>query len=311
MTASLLFVGESPPGGASPDFVPFDCQSGTRLASLIGLRDRATLLRCVRLANLYGEPTGIPNTPPWSPEWARMLAKNLTYIDGHSDETRRCTSIVALGRRVADAFDVPCVDSKSRTPAPPLLTAWRHDLGPLVTYAPRPSEASTVLNTPEVRQAVRFALVQELVLGCPALRPWDFNLDDVQVLAALAVAVSPRAPAVGAAAMRWAAAQRDGWQAITSTPLLARVAAQGEPPPRPEWSQGWDCPLRQVLDVLANEHGARNLAAGWAPHAAVPIRNAGDKWLLRAAEGLTTVTDAIPLHVVRAAGLRYEMEATR
>ena len=44
MTASIVFVGESPPAGAPPDFSPFDCASGTRLASILGLRDRATLL---------------------------------------------------------------------------------------------------------------------------------------------------------------------------------------------------------------------------------------------------------------------------
>ena len=41
MTA-LLFVGESPPAGSPPDFRPFDCASGTRLASVLGLIDRAT-----------------------------------------------------------------------------------------------------------------------------------------------------------------------------------------------------------------------------------------------------------------------------
>lgn len=306
MIASLLFVGESPPPGSPPDFVPFDCPSGTRLAALLGLRDRATLLRCVSMLNLFAVPTGVPGGATWHDDEAKVAARDLVI-------ERR--SIIALGRRVADAFDMPSVDAKSRTPAPPLLTAWRHALGPLVTYAPHPSGASTVLNAPEVRQSVRHALVAELVLGCPALRPWDFRLDDAQVLAALAAAVSPHAPQVGAAAVTWAVAQRQAREARTATPLLARVAMQGLGPavagaarddayPAP----AWDCPLREVLAALLAPDGARTLAARWAPHAAVPLRNVGDKWLLRRAEDFTAQVCAVPMHVLRATCLRYAME---
>ena len=67
---TLLFVGESPPAGSPPAFRPFDCDSGTRLAAVLGLIDRATLLEHVPMRNLFASPVGVPGAPRWDVEYA-------------------------------------------------------------------------------------------------------------------------------------------------------------------------------------------------------------------------------------------------
>src|SRR5687767_6185322 len=63
---TILFVGESPPAGAPPNFRPFDCASGSRLAKALGLVDRAALLDNVPFTNVFPTPTGVRGCPPWS-----------------------------------------------------------------------------------------------------------------------------------------------------------------------------------------------------------------------------------------------------
>lgn len=297
---SLLFVGESPPAGSPPDFRPFDCASGTRLSSALGLIDRATLLEHVPMRNLFDAPTGVQDAPRWAIEAAKLKACNLMYANSDPSPFR-VGSFVALGRRVADAFDLPTADVLSRIPAPPILTQWRHACGPIVTYVPHPSGAPQALNDPATRSAVRRTLLPEMVLGCPTLRPWHFRLDDPAVLVDLAVAVAPSCVAVGIAAMLWARSQHVARQARLASPLLARVDAAAE---RGAALPGWDSGLAWTADRLRAEGGARNLANHWLFGSTLHA-NAGDKWLLKLAEDHDALALTADRTVARATTMRY------
>lgn len=296
----LLFVGESPPAGSPPDFRPFDCDSGTRLAAVLGLLDRAALLDHVPMVNLFASPCGVKGAPSWADGDARQAADRVAYVDGHSDHTTYRSAIVALGRRVADAFDLPAADGRARWPVPAILAQWRHSLGPLITYAPHPSGASPVLNDPAARLAVRRTLLPELILGCPTLRPWHFRLDDPEVLADLAVALAPSCIAVGAAAALWSHAQHVARTVRTASPLLAKldaaVAAQTTP--------GWDHDMHTTMTCLRNTDGPRHLAARWIVGSTLHP-NAGDKWLLKLAEAHDDLAATANRDVVRATNMRY------
>lgn len=303
MTASLLFVGESPPAGSPPDFRPFDCASGTRLASVLGLLDRATLLEHVPMANLFASPVGVRGTPQWADGDARQAAKRLSWheVHGPEDSYNGRQAIVALGRRVADAFDLPTADARSRIPVPPVLAQWHHACGPLITYAPHPSGQSQALNDPATRTAVRRTLLPELVLGCPTMRPWHFRLDDPAVLLDLAVAVAPSCVAVGIAALVWARGQHVARLARLASPLLAKVDAALAGPVAPT---AWDRSLADVVMVLGLNNGARALAEAWLDGSTMHP-NAGNKWLLKLAEDYDALAATADRNVARAATLRY------
>lgn len=291
MTA-LLFVGESPPAGSPPDFRPFDCASGTRLAAVLGLVDRATLLEHVPMRNLFASPVGVPGAPRWCHVNAVFAAHKISWDEPHA--------VVALGRRVADAFDLPTACAGARVPVPAILTQWRHNLGPLITYAPHPSGASQALNDPATRVAVRRTLLPELVLGCPSLRPWHFRLDDPAILADLAVAVAPSCVAVGAAALLWAHAQYVARAARLASPLLAKVDAALAGPAAPA---AWDRRLADMAMVLGLNDGARALAREWRDD--TMHGNTTDRWLLKAAEDHDAIASAANRDVVRATTMRY------
>ena len=292
MTASLLFVGESPPAGSPPDFRPFDCASGTRLASVLGLLNRETLLQHVPMANLFASPVGVRESPKWEPADAFIAAMDIAAVQ---------RSIVALGRRVADAFDLPTADARSRIPVPPVLAQWRHACGPLITYAPHPSGQSQALNDPATRTAVRRTLLPELVLGCPTLRPWHFRLDDPAVLLDLAVAVAPSCVAVGIAALVWARGQHVARTARLASPLLAKVDLALAAPAAPS---AWDRSLADVAMVLGLNNGARALAEAWVDGSTMHP-NAGNKWLLKLAEDHDALAATADRNVARATTLRY------
>ena len=291
MTA-LLFIGESPPAGSPPDFRPFDCASGTRLAAVLGLIDRATLLEHVPMRNLFASPMGVPGAPRRDAEYAAKSAHNLMWDEPHA--------IVALGRRVADAFDLPTACSGARVPVPAILTQWRHNLGPIITYAPLPAESSQALNNPATCAAVRRTLLPELVLGCPSLRPWHFRLDDPAILADLAVAVAPSCVAVGVAALLWSRAQHVARDARLASPLLAKVDAALAGPVAPA---AWDRRLADMALVLGLNNGARALAEEWRDD--TMHGNTTDRWLLKAAEDHDAIASAANRDVARATTMRY------
>jgi uracil-DNA glycosylase len=189
MTASVLLLGESPPPKAPPDFIPFDCQSGTNLARFLGLKSRAEVLAHLPRANCFDVPTGVSaDTPKWDKAQARLNAE--------AEVVNRPTTrtVVALGRRAADALGM--ADDA------PALTWQRlpHLDGVDALHVPHPSGRSTSLNTEAKRAEARQAMLVEVVLGCPTLRPWHFRLDEPAVLADLGAALCPLRPALGVAA---------------------------------------------------------------------------------------------------------------
>ena len=302
MTASIVFVGESPPAGAPPDFSPFDCASGTRLASILGLRDRATLLARVPRDNLFATPTGIDGTPAWNFE--RSLAR--------ADEVRGRAHVrsvfVLLGRRVADAFLIPRpVPASSVIKWAPMVGSTWKDPGPVgertCIYIPHPSGANSTY-TAEVKRDVRQMLLPELILGAPSLRPWHFNLADPLVLHDLAVAMCPLCPALGAAAMVWADGRHKARAAREAAPLLAMVAAAADPCDAERLTfRPWDEPLRLTITTLLRHDGGRLLGAAWDP-ARVAIKAGRPGWLTAMSVQYSAMNNC-SRHVARATMARY------
>lgn len=266
MTTRVLFVGESPPPGAAPDFAPFDCASGTRLATLmLGLKDRATMLEQIPRANIYDRPTGVKGCDTaWEPAAARALGKRLLQHPHYRD----ATTVIALGRRTAEALGMPDpVRVPSYNWAPPLCTSWGwsdgggQGDGVTIMYAPHPSGRSSVLTDPTVLAEVRAMLLPELILGVPSLRPWHFRLDDPSTLAALAAAVSPLCPALGAAALLHADGMHRARSAQVASPLLVRIsAAAGVQLPTAAY---FDEPLALTTAILLQHDGGRRLSGRW------------------------------------------------
>lgn len=318
MTASIVLVGESPPANSPPDFAPFDCASGTRLASILGLRDRATLLAHVPRDNLFVATTGIDGAPAWNFE------RSLAGADDVRDRAPPRTVFVLLGRRVAEAFLIPrpVPVSSAIKWAPMVGSTWK-DSGSAegwprrCIYIPHPSGANSTY-TAEIKREVRQMLLPELILGAPTLRPWHFNLADPLVLHDLAVAVSPLCPALGAAAMVWADGQHKAQAARQATPLLARInEALGttcatidemvgyvEYQARPvDGAPPWDEPMRLTADTLMRHDGGRILGAAWDP-ARVAIKAGRPGWLTAMSVQYSNLNNC-SRHVARATMARY------
>ncbi len=328
---SIVIVGESPPAGAPPDFSPFDCASGTRLATILGLRDRATMLAHIPRDNLFAATTGIDGAPAWNFERSMDKAADV-WCKSAADATH-----ILLGRRVADAFLIPRpVPDKSIRWAPAIGSSWKFwrgaatDRGRCI-YIPHPSGASTTY-TAEVKRDVRQMLLPELIIGVPSLRPWHFNLADPVVLHDLAVAVSPLCPALGAAALVWADGQRRMQEARQSTPLLSRINSAmdaNDMSPRTvarrhfeEASDAvtsadgryllsapkapWDQPMSHIAAALIRHDGGRILGAAWDP-ARVAIKAGKPGWLTAMAVQYSSL-NTCSRHVARATLARY-MEA--
>ena len=237
----LLFVGESPPSGSPADFTPFDCDSGDRLARLLGLRDRDTLLAHTRRANIFDAPTGVgPSTPSWSDARARENADDIA-------RTLAPRVLVTLGQRVAHAFGVsPDVHYVPHRIAIDVRTSDVAHLAPTcdVIVAPHPSGRSAKLKNALDRREFRRALLVDLVHAAPRLTPLDFALTpsaarmrtDVaaarEILVDLAHVVCPTDPRAGACALRFIVTSLNSidhqpvralteWFAQSSTPLEA------------------------------------------------------------------------------------------
>ncbi len=290
---TVLFVGESPPPGAPAKFRPFDCASGTRLARhMLGLVDRAALLEHVPRTNVFDQPTGAKGCPSWPSAQAREHAAELLRI--HQGQGIR--AFVLLGARVCEAFGA------SHLPGPVAISALMEFLGPTVLVrAPHPSGASTVLNAPETVREVRRALLPELVLGCPTLRPWHFRLDDPVVAEDLAVALSPHDPRLGLAAIGWVMGRKRLWDAAPPGSLLSRIAGiEGTTNAAGAARAGvWDEPLTRIArDLGRGADGVSDLCRRWDPEAR------GVSWLAVEAANVAP-TSRPPPHLAAAIDLRY------
>lgn len=309
--ASIVFVGESPPAGSAADFIPFDCASGSRLAGILGLLDKATMLAHVPRDNLFAQPCGVVGAPPWSAMRATQGAEEVIERAGHD------VLLVLLGRRVADAF---LVHHPIPSMAPAIGTTWHveasQDMGttkagfalqmPRRTrciYVPHPSGASTAYATGDAKREVRQILLPELILGVPTLRPWHFRLDDPAVLHDLAGAVSPLCPGLGAAALLWVAGQHKAWQVRQAMPLLSSVVAAMSGKTNFQEAPPWDAPLINIARACVKHDGARLLGAAWDP--ARVARKAGHAgWLALMAKEYSGLNN-YPRHLARATIARY------
>lgn len=198
---SVVLVGESPPPNAPPDFKPFDCASGQNLVRHLGLASRSVLLEHVPRDNIFHTPgVGIGDGLPWNDAQARINADDI--LDRHAktigDWNGADATVIALGAKPGAALGVGDLP----------WYAWRRDepTGVHVVTAPHPSgRASIVTRTPSGPITFRRALLPEILVGCPTLRPWHFTTRIDAIRADLGAALCPYDPAVGVIAATVAA----------------------------------------------------------------------------------------------------------
>lgn len=167
---TIVFLGESPPANAKPGFRPFDCDSGTRLARVLGLRrGRVAVVETLQPRNLFALPRGVKGAPAWDEHEAEAAAALVwAWLPAGS-------VVVCMGERVLAA--VSKFNERSR-----------------VLALPHPSGASPLLNTPAQRRDARRVVLPALVHLGPFV-PEDFDLDDETVRVDLATAAYPKDPA--------------------------------------------------------------------------------------------------------------------
>lgn len=238
---TVLIIGESPPPKAPPGFVPFDCDSGTRLATkAIGLLSRVPFLAHVARVNVFDEP-GMGITP--GKTWDTLLAKRAAdkIVERYPSSHDSPTTFVMMGGKVKAAFlhkDLPAY-------------CWAPDrfLGKPyhphhVVACPHPNGQSTSLNIASVQATTRRLLIPELVAGCSGLRPWHWNLDDRAVLADLGAALCPTDPVLGVAVAVTVCevgrivnhaepeGPHDSWRVMMKLPMLDLMQAAHDGPDR-------------------------------------------------------------------------------
>lgn len=248
---TVVIVGESPPPKAPPGFVPFDCDSGTRLATkAIGLISRAALLTHVQRVHVFDEP-GMGITP--GKTWSLALAEEgVDRIVANRVSTRAApVTLVMMGDKVKAAFGRKGM-SKFTWETMDVVGSDQFHL----VACPHPSGQNTSLNIASVQATTRRLLIPELVAGCSGLRPWHWNLDDRAVLADLGAALCPTDPVLGVAVavtvyevgriVNHAEPEgpHDSWRVMMKLPMLDLMQAAHDGPDR-------------VLDLWQVEGGKR------------------------------------------------------
>lgn len=186
---TVVIVGESPPPKASKGFVPFDCESGKRLAEkAMGLTGKDPLLAHVPRVNIFDEP-GVGVTPgkPWSQVAAEEAAGRIA-----GDYINTTTTLIMMGGKVKAAFGYKDMPAYSWVQVKYLALHF--------VACPHPSGQNTSLNIASVQATARRLLIPELVAGCRGLRSWNWRLAEGLVLADLGAALCPTDPALGCAA---------------------------------------------------------------------------------------------------------------
>lgn len=216
---TVVIVGESPPPKATPSFVPFDCDSGERLArKAIGLLSRTPFLAHVPRVNVFDEP-GVGVTP--GKTWPQALAEEgASRIIANRVSTRaEPATLIMMGDKVKAAFGRKNMSKFTWETMDVIASDPFH-----LVACPHPSGQNTSLNIASVQSTTRRLLIPELVAGCSGLRPWHWHLDDRAVLADLGAALCPTQPVLGiaiAVAVRdlyqYATAQRPGEKDLAGT----------------------------------------------------------------------------------------------
>lgn len=211
---TVVIVGESPPPKATPGFVPFDCDSGTRLATKsIGLLSRAPLLTHVPRVNVFDEPgMGITPGKTWNKALADQGASGI--IADYDVDQQRPHTFVLMGNKVKAAFRFKDLPAYSWAPMPLIAGGPIH-----VVACPHPSGQNTSLNIASVQVTTRRLLIPELVAGCSGLRSWHWNLDDKAVLADLGAALCPTDPVLGVAVAVLSNEVMRSWVSLKSNEL--------------------------------------------------------------------------------------------
>lgn len=267
---TVVLVGESPPPGAPPDFRPFDCASGTNFARFLGLTHRSVLLEHIPRSNIFHTPgVGIGDGPKWDEAAAKLIGAD--YLDRHAravgDASGGEATLVALGAKPGAALGVGDLP----------WYAWRRDetTGVHVVSAPHPSgRAAIITRSPSGAITFRRALLPELVIGCPTLRPWHFTARIDAVRADLGAALCPYEPAVGVIAATVAA------EAAASPAIMVDIHKAAATLPMVDWirtlgassGKGRIATLSDLLrcrrgsDLKARVAAAeRSIAAGYPP----------------------------------------------
>ncbi len=217
--------------------------------------------------------------------------------DGRSWINTEGATVVALTRPVADALGMPrAVPDRAMNWLPRAGETWqRHDVR--FIFAPVPGRDDVMAN-------LRAQLMPELVIGAPGLRPWHFRLDDPATLADLAAAVSPRCPALGAAALTWAAEQNTARIVRDSSPLLAAMSQAFAVSRFATGPHAWDEPLINITRDLMQHDGGRILGKRWDPDGSA--KRGGPGWLVTRAAAFSDLNN-YPRACIQATLTRYEI----
>jgi hypothetical protein len=163
-------------------------------------------------------------------------------------------SVIVMGRPLADGLGMRDAGYGVK---PPPGTQWRAcNDGPLHTFA----VSVQTIPGPPVLAAMRRAILPEMVLGCPTLRPWHFRTEDLNILHDLGVALCPMSPTVGMAFAKHAAdAHRMHAASQASRPSRA-ITSMG-----PALTRRLVCdePLRDIAATLVRHNGGRVLGERW------------------------------------------------
>lgn len=272
---SIVLVGESPPPGAPADFKPFDCASGSHLARLLGFTSRGVLLEHVPRDNIFDTPgVGIGDGPKWDDAGAKARARALIFRHFN------IATFVALGAKPSTALGVGDLP----------WYAWRRDADTKVHLlsAPHPSGRSSIITaSPSGPTTFRRALLPDIIVGCPTLRPWHFATSNEAVRADLGAALCPYDPAVGVIAVALAA------EAHASPALMADIHKA---------SAGMS--LRTIIRALAPAPGVTHKTRTGALADIFRCRQGADL-KARVASAERTVVGGYPPEVLRATIGRY------
>jgi hypothetical protein len=187
---------------------------------------------------------------------AATLAEHVPVV---ADELfpSRVTSVIAMGKPLADLLGMRSM-GYGLTPQPGIQ--WRvGGTGPLYTFA----VSVETKPGPPILSAMRRAIIPEMVLGRPTLRPWHFRTDDPAILHDLGVALCPLSPAVGMAFAKHAAEAHRMHNASASSAPSKAVASIAKTARRAMPAMACDEPLRDIAATLMRHNGGRTLGERW------------------------------------------------